>query len=126
MVAKPAVAKNSVVTNAQLASGPTWNASACMLAVDFLALSAIYWIVVIGRNLITPGYTLSFYLSLFPSVGLFMAAFLVQGLYPGVLLHPAEEIRRIFYCISSVFLLIGASTFLWRNADFYSRSVFLL
>ena len=125
MGAKPAIAV-SALPSIKPDTGLFCNPSACMLAIDFAALAIIYWLVVIGRYLVDPGYALSFYLELFPAVGLFLGAFFIQGLYPGLLLHPAEEMRRIFQCITIVFLLICSSTFLWRNADSYSRSVFLI
>ena len=53
-------------------------------------------------------------------------AFLMYGLYPGLLIHPAEEMRRVFYSMTCVFLIAAAVTFLWRTGMEYSRSVFLL
>jgi Undecaprenyl-phosphate galactose phosphotransferase WbaP len=97
-----------------------------ILAADWVALSVMYWLAVIGRYWVSPEYTLSFYLQLYPVVGIFIAAFFVCGLYPGILLHPAEEVRRVFYCASSLFLLIATTTFLFHNAAIYSRSVFLV
>jgi Undecaprenyl-phosphate galactose phosphotransferase WbaP len=67
-----------------------------------------------------------FYLEVFPGLTLFVAAFAIHGLYPGILLHPAEEIRRVFHCVSIVFLLVLCTTFLWHNAESYSRSIVLL
>jgi Undecaprenyl-phosphate galactose phosphotransferase WbaP len=67
-----------------------------------------------------------FYLEVFPGLTFFVAAFAIHGLYPGVLLHPAEEIRRVFHCISIVFLLLLCTTFLWHNAQSYSRSIVMV
>jgi Undecaprenyl-phosphate galactose phosphotransferase WbaP len=96
-----------------------------MLAIDVVALSVIYWLAVVGRHLITPG-NFRFYIELFPGIVLFVLAFSIQGLYPGVLLHPAEEIRRIFHCVSIVLLLVLCTTFLWHNAQSYSRSIVMV
>ena len=104
---------------------PAWWTSASLLTADILALSAIYWIAVIGRRMITPG-GVAFYLELFPGLILFVLAFAVNGLYPGVLLHPAEEIRRVFHSVSVVFLLVLCTTFLWHNAASYSRSIIIV
>jgi len=125
MGAKPVLAP--IPTPPAQASGPApaWYSFIAMPAVDVAALSIIYWLAVIGRNIITPGST-RFYLELFPGISLFILAFFIQGLYPGVLLHPAEEIRRIFYCVSIVYLLVVSTTFLWHNAASYSRSIFLI
>ena len=94
------------------------------MLVDLIALSAVYWAAVLGRYLITPG-DFRFYIGLFPGITLFLAGFSIQGLYPGLLLHPAEEIRRVCYCFTAVFLAIACTAFLWHNAESYSRAIFL-
>jgi Undecaprenyl-phosphate galactose phosphotransferase WbaP len=103
-----------------------WATCASIVAADLIALSAVYWIAVLARYLFAPNYDLAFYLQLYPGITLFFVAFFLQGLYPGILIHPAEEIRRVSYGVTTVFLLIAAATFLAHNADFYSRSVFIL
>jgi Undecaprenyl-phosphate galactose phosphotransferase WbaP len=103
-----------------------WATPTCLVSADLLALSLVYWIAVLGRSAVGGPLDLSFYLELYPAVTLFLAGFFVQDLYPGCLLHPAEEIRRVFRCVTTVFLLIASSTFLWHNADRYSRGVFLI
>jgi Undecaprenyl-phosphate galactose phosphotransferase WbaP len=104
----------------------SWATSATIVATDFFALSCVYWLAVIGRYLTNGQYSLQFYWQLYPVIGLFLGAFYVHDLYPGVLLHPAEEMRRVFKCITVVFLLIAVGTFLERNKDMYSRSIFLI
>lgn len=104
----------------------SWATSATIIAADFFALSCVYWLAVIGRYLTHGHYSLFLYWELYPVIGLFLGAFYVHDLYPGVLLHPAEEIRRVFKCVTVVFLLIAVGTFLERNKDMYSRSIFLI
>jgi hypothetical protein len=104
----------------------SWKTSAAIMLADTVALSAVYWLAVLSRYLVSHGYLLSDYIRLFPTAGLFLIAFYIKGLYPGLLLHPAEEMRRVVCCIASVFVVIGAATFFWRNAEAYSRSVFLI
>jgi Undecaprenyl-phosphate galactose phosphotransferase WbaP len=100
---------------------------AAILASDALALSFTYWFAVLVRYLIDPGgYELGFYLQFYPMISLFVAAFATQDLYPGFLIHPAEEIRRVCHSVTFVFLLVGSATFLNRDAEAYSRSVFLM
>ncbi len=122
MGAKSALAPSSIITTPLVFHAPAWCTSLSILAIDVIALSCLYWVAVIGRHLITPG-DFRFYVELFPGVVLFVLAFSIQGLYPGVLLHPAEEIRRIFHCVSIVLLLVLCTTFLWHNAQSYSRSI---
>lgn len=103
-----------------------WSNLTAILATDIAALSVAYWFAVLLRYLISPGYELGFYLRLYPIILLFVVAFAIQDLYPGFLIHPAEEMRRVCYSVSFVFLLIGSATFLNRDAEAYSRSVFLM
>lgn len=125
MEAEPVFSTSLFISTTQYDMAPAWWTSASMLMVDVVSLSVIYWVAVIGRRLITPG-DVRFYLEIFPGVMLFVAAFAIQGLYPGVLLHPAEEMRRVFHSVSIVFLLVLCTTFLWHNAESYSRSVVMV
>lgn len=126
MVAKRALAAIApVVTIPAGKPEPVWFTGVATLTVDFLAISAAYWVAVLLRYLMTPG-SLDFYLQLFPGICLFLIAFAAQGLYPGLLLHPAEETRRVFSCVSTVFLLIACTTYLRHSAEWYSRSMFLI
>jgi Undecaprenyl-phosphate galactose phosphotransferase WbaP len=119
---RPAPTRSPFLLPAEHDAAPAWWTSASLLGVDLLALSAIYWVAVATRRLITPG-NIRFYLEIFPGIALFAVAFAVHGLYPGVLLHPAEEIRRVFHCVSTVFFILLCTTFLWHDAKFYSRSI---
>jgi len=125
MGAKPVLATASFISVSQNETAPAWYTSISILSVDILALSTIYWAAVIGRRFITPGHV-HFYFEVFPGVLFFVLAFAIQGLYPGVLLHPAEEIRRVFHCVSIVFLVFVCTTFLWHNAESYSRSIVII
>jgi Undecaprenyl-phosphate galactose phosphotransferase WbaP len=97
-----------------------------MLFCDGLTLSALLAIAVTARHLITPTYSASAFFDLSPGVALMLGAFWLQGLYPGALLHPAEEMRRTFTAITLVFLVMASASFLWRNAEAYSRAVFIV
>jgi len=125
MGANPVLAPSPFIASNQYDTAPAWWTSVSVLLVDIVALSGIYWLAVLGRRLITPG-DVRFYLEVFPGLALFVAAFAIHGLYPGVLLHPAEEIRRVFHCVSIVFLLVLCTTFLWHNAESYSRSIVMI
>src|ERR1700692_4451479 len=109
----------------QEADASSWRTTLSMMAADIIALSVVYWLAVIIRRIVTPG-DIRFYLELFPGATLFIIVFAIHGLYPGVLVHPAEEIRRVFHAISIVFLLVLCTTFLGHNAESYSRSIVML
>ena len=114
------------VASPQFAIHSQWKTSVCFLAMDLLALATVFGLIIESRHLISAAYPLSAGFELLPCLVILVVAFSAQGLYPGVLLHPAEEMRRIFLSISIVFLGMASTTFLWRNAESYSRSVFLL
>jgi Undecaprenyl-phosphate galactose phosphotransferase WbaP len=103
-----------------------WITTACIVLTDFLALSFVFSATILGRHFLWPGYHLTAYVQLLPCLVMVFAAFGIQGLYPGVLLHPAEEMRRVFLSITTVFLIIASTTFLWRNGEVYSRAVLLI
>jgi Undecaprenyl-phosphate galactose phosphotransferase WbaP len=65
-------------------------------------------------------------MSSFPGVALIFLAFLCYGLYPGVLLHPAEEIKRVAVAVTVVFFAFASMLFIFRSPELYSRSVFLV
>jgi Undecaprenyl-phosphate galactose phosphotransferase WbaP len=111
------------ITRSAATYSPT--ASFCLLVSDFVALSALFWLAVWSKSIFNPDLSLRFYLEIFPSVIIFLVAFLSQGLYPALLLHPAEEVRRISHSITAVFLVLVSMTFLLKNGTEYSRFVFV-
>ncbi|HZQ56104.1 MAG TPA: undecaprenyl-phosphate galactose phosphotransferase WbaP [Bryobacteraceae bacterium] len=100
--------------------------SACILLSDVAGLLLVTALTVLGRHIATPGYRISSSLQFLPFLAIFFPASLVQGLYPGILIHPAEEIRRVFYSLCTVFLAWASILYLWHAQDLYSRSVFLV
>lgn len=55
-----------------------------------------------------------------------VVAFAFFGLYPGIGMTAVEHIRRVFYCITFVYLLITASMFLEKSLWFNSRGALIL
>ena len=96
-----------------------------ILLSDLLSLSLAGVLAVALRSLLGQGFQADVYLSLWPAVALFIAVFFIVGLYPGVGLAPAEELRRITLATSLVYLVLAAGTFLFKEGDTYSRAVFL-
>ena len=103
-----------------------WITTGCIFTCDVVTLSVLFAVAVTGRHLITPTYSLASYFDMSPCMLMLLGTFWIQGLYPGTLLHPAEEMRRTFSAITFVFLLMASASFLWRNAEAYSRAVFLV
>ena len=101
-------------------------ASLCLLLSDLLALSAIFWLAVWSKVAFSHNLDLKFYLEAFPAVVIFLGVFSFQGLYPGMLLHPAEEIRRVFHSVTAVLLVLASATFVLKSGAEYSRYAFLV
>src|ERR1700675_3326665 len=125
MGAEQVLATSPFISSKETNAASEWWTSGSMLLLDIVGLSAVYWVAVLLRRPITPGDT-RFYLEVFPGVSFFIVAFATSGLYPGVLIHPAEEMRRVFHCVTAVVLLVLCTTFLWHNAESYSRSIMIM
>ncbi len=73
---------------------------------------------------VNPAVQFGAYLSLWPAALVFLAAYALRGLYPGVGLSPVEEFRQIVLA-NTVVCLVG-STFLFLSHDrLFSRGVLL-
>lgn len=103
-----------------------WPTCFCLIASDLLTLSCVYWLAVLARLAFHGHYRLTFYLELFPAIAIFLGVFATQDLYPGILLHPSEELRKAFRAVTTVFLLVACAAFLSHTAESYSRAVFLI
>jgi Undecaprenyl-phosphate galactose phosphotransferase WbaP len=103
-----------------------WSMLLCILVSDLVALFVVFLVLATGRHILTPEYDWSATILFLPFLAIVFPAFLLQKLYPGLLIHPAEEMRRVFYSVTAVFLIWAAAAFLWRTGGLYSRSVFLL
>lgn len=126
MGAQTVVATPTVTTVRNQKLSFAWPTCCCLIASDVIALSVVYCLAVLGRFAFHAQYTWEFYLKLLPVIAIFLGAFAAQDLYPGLLLHPAEELKRAFRSVSTVFLLIACGAFLSHNAESYSRAVFLI
>jgi Undecaprenyl-phosphate galactose phosphotransferase WbaP len=120
IISPPGLANVARVTTAHYPS-----ASLCLLLSDFISLSLVFWLVVCSKYMVNPDLNLKFYLEVFPAVLIFLGVFFSQGLYPALLLHPAEEMRRVFHSVTAVLLVLVSTTFLRKSGAEYSRYVFL-
>jgi Undecaprenyl-phosphate galactose phosphotransferase WbaP len=99
---------------------------ASILATDFVALFLSIGLTVVVRLILAGNYNFIDYLSLWPMIGIFLFAFALAGLYPGVPMNPINELRKIFSAVSVVFLIFGAFIFLSRSDTTWSRGIFLV
>lgn len=95
------------------------------LAADFLSLALTAWLCVMLRHALGGVFTLDLYARLFPSLFLFSGVYALMGLYPGLMLSPPEELKKMTWGTSLGLLIIGAVTFFSRDAEKYSRMIFL-
>ena len=123
MSTKTLVSQPQVAHYAQTARLYSPSASLFLLLSDLFGVSAVFWFAFWSKHLVDPSLDLHFYMKVYPSVLVFLAAFWSQGLYPALLLHPAEEMRRTFHAVTAVIVVLVASTFFLRNGLDYSRYV---
>lgn len=77
-------------------------------------------------RLLFPGvFSVDTYTGMLPVVLIFPALYATLRLYPGSLLPPAEEIKRLSLATSIGFLLLAAFFFLTKSSDIFSRTLFL-
>ncbi len=94
---------------------------------DVLALILAIAPIVYVRSLRWTNMDLDLYLNRFPAaIGVFVLAFAMLRLYPGVALSPVEELRRTSLAITAVYITLATTIFLMKAGEAYSRSIFML
>ncbi|EMG37812.1 Undecaprenyl-phosphate galactose phosphotransferase, WbaP glycosylphosphotransferase [Desulfocurvibacter africanus PCS] len=97
-----------------------------LMAADIAAVIAAILIALSMRNFFDGYIVANLYWRLTPSLILFPVVFASLRLYPGVLLSPPEELKKLSLGVSLVYLTLGAVTFFSRDAALYSRGAFIL
>ncbi len=105
--------------------GHPWLTTGLLVLSDFTSIGVVWVAVVWGRYVLGGVFDPAIYWRLWPVLLVFLLVYRVLGLYPGVGLNPAEELRRTSAGITLVYLLLGSTTFLVKEAETYSRAVFL-
>jgi Undecaprenyl-phosphate galactose phosphotransferase WbaP len=95
------------------------------VAADSLALYTAFAITVIVRGAVGTAPLWPTYLRLIPFLAAIPVLIALLGLYPGVLLNPVDEFRRLTIAIGVGMSLVVVATFLLKGANIYSRAVFL-
>jgi len=97
------------------------------IVADCLAVLAAYAVTVLLRTFTGgSGDLWQNYLRLTPFLAIVPVMIGLLGLYPGVLLNPIEELRRLSIAMSVGMSLVVVATFLIKESSSYSRAVFLL
>jgi Undecaprenyl-phosphate galactose phosphotransferase WbaP len=66
------------------------------------------------------------YAKLFPALVIFYVIFNIRKLYPGILLSPPDELKRISQTVMLGFLTMAVIVFLSKQSNMYSRGIFVI
>ncbi|NJO78912.1 MAG: undecaprenyl-phosphate galactose phosphotransferase WbaP [Cyanobacteria bacterium RM1_2_2] len=103
----------------------SWPTYVVMIASDLLALVLAGVISVYTRLVLEGQFHPTLYWQLYPVIGLFIAAYMLVGLYPGVGISPVDEMRWICLTTTLMYLALTAMVFMRREGEIYSRGVFV-
>ncbi len=97
------------------------------VATDVLTLGVSAAIAVgIWSQFTTKPFELSLYLIFGLAIVMFLVVFAFLRLYPHVAQSPVEELRRLFFGTTMVYLGLAASTFATQTGEVFSRGVFFV
>ncbi len=94
------------------------------LLTDVFAVVVSFLLAVLLRYVWDRSLLWELYLDLWPALMLFPLAYWLAGLY-GMGIAPPEELRRLSYATSLVFVVLGAATFMYKAGADYSRGAFV-
>lgn len=97
-----------------------------LLLTDSVALLLVWCVSVVVRYVLGGSFGLALYWNMVPMLLLFPAAYAIAGLYPGILLSPPEELKKISQSTSVIFLILLGAIFLSKQSDTYSRGIFVM
>lgn len=97
-----------------------------LLMSDVIALGIGGMLSVLMRYALEGQFSLSLYGQLWPLIFLFLLAYSMAGLYPGILNSPPEELKKTSQATSFSFVLLAVLVFLFKGAHLYSRGIFFL
>ena len=95
-----------------------------MLVTDIAGLAISGSLVIIARRILFGEWRWDLYPQIWPVILGYVVAAAFRGLYPGVGLHPATELRRISTTVTLVVFSLIAFTFGMRTSLRYSRMIF--
>lgn len=93
---------------------------------DLVAVTVSILVGLLIRANFGPVAAVGSYYQIWPLLFIITMTFAGFGLYPGLGLNPANELRRLTYAISIVFMFLAGLTFIIRAGWIFSRSIFLL
>ena len=99
---------------------------ASIVMTDLVAIFLAVGLTVFVRLMLAEDYKFFDYLRLWPMIGVFILAFALAGLYPGVPMNPINELRKVFIAIMVVFSIFGVFIFLSHSDTTWSRGIFMI
>lgn len=99
--------------------------SLLLLGSDALALLVAGALARFSWLLVNPSVNDALFIELWPKLGVFLVGYLAARLY-GLGLSPVEELKRLSYVSSAVFLIVLMSLFMQQVLDGHSRGMVLL
>ena len=93
---------------------------------DLFALLLVWCLSVWIRYAFGGQFGLLLYWNLVPCLGLFLVSNALVGLYPGILLSPPEELKKLSQSTSVIVLAMSGAVFLSKQGELYSRGIFLM
>ena len=103
-----------------------WLPVLILFASDFLMLCLASIASFYIKRITNPALDAQIYFPLWPALLPFHAAFLAARLYPVVAMNAVDELRRLTWCTTLVFIALAATNFLFKHGLIYSRQVFFI
>ncbi len=93
---------------------------------DAIALFLVFYASVLVKHYVFEGHlSLLLYWRLAPCIALFVAMNALVDLYPGILLSPPEELKKLTQSTSIIFLALAGGVFLSKQGTLFSRAIFI-
>jgi Undecaprenyl-phosphate galactose phosphotransferase WbaP len=103
-----------------------WLMVSLLMTADLLALCFSGSLGFYASHLLNPGLDAGLYWRLSPALVPFVLAYALRGLYPGIALSGPDELLQLSRATTLIYLALGATSFLFQEAETYSRGAFLL
>jgi Undecaprenyl-phosphate galactose phosphotransferase WbaP len=103
-----------------------WLMGGVLMFTDVLALSFSGSIGFYVSYWLNPGLEPDLYWRLLPALVPFILAYALRGMYPGIALSGPDELLQLSRATTLIYLALGATSFLFKEAETYSRGAFLL
>ncbi len=97
-----------------------------LIAVDFFSILVSFSVTTVFWNWIKKDIIFSQYFILIPFILLFIIAYAMLDLYPGIGQSPITAFRSIYIATTVIFLVLGALSFVVKVMNVYSRGIFLI